>query len=231
MERASEQFVTPTLFEMTCVQCQTAYLALVHEGPDGWEVAFFSKERGGLSTPNTPSAVSFYLDQAHRSESVGALSAAAAMYRSALEMLLHQEGFTTGMLQKKIADLLASTSPPGWRDQIDSDYLDALKQIGNAAIHPNDGDITRQAALDHDLFIALRAVFTELLDTIYERPAIEAARKAQLSRAIQSFKSLRLLLRPLKRRLTRRRRHRPSRRQSRRLPERGSPRATQDHCN
>ena len=101
VERASEQFVTPTLFEMTCVQCQTAYLALVHEGPDGWEVAFFSKERGGLSTPNTPSAVSFYLDQAHRSESVGALSAAAAMYRSALEMLLHQEGFTTGMLQKK----------------------------------------------------------------------------------------------------------------------------------
>jgi hypothetical protein len=189
VEDASNQFIRATLFEMTCVQCHTSYSALVHEGPEGWEVAIFSKERGGLSTPNSPVEVAYYLDQAHRAESVGALSAAAAMYRSALEMLLHKEGYEKGMLNTKITDLLADKSPPASRDQIDSDYLDALKQIGNAAIHPNDGDISKQAALDRELLIALRAVFTELLDTIYERPAIEAARKAQLSGAIQSFKN------------------------------------------
>jgi hypothetical protein len=111
------------------------------------------------------------------------------MYRSALEMLLHKEGYEKGMLNQKIVELLADTSPPAWRDQIDSAYLDALKQIGNAAIHPNDGDITKQAALDRELLIALRAVFSELLDTIYERPVIEAARKARLTGAVQSFKS------------------------------------------
>jgi hypothetical protein len=189
LERASEQFSGPTLFEMTCVQCRTQHTALVHDGPEGFEVAIFSKERGGLSTPNAPTEVAYYLDQAHRAESVGALSAAAAMYRSALEMLLHKEGYANGMLAKKITDLLADSKPPAWRDQIDSAYLDALKQIGNAAIHPNDGDITKQAALDRELLIALRAVFAELLDTIYERPVIEASRKAQLSGAIQSFKS------------------------------------------
>lgn len=110
-------------------------------------------------------------------------------HRSALEMLLHQEGYEKGMLHQKITDLLADGSPPTWRDDIDSAYLDALKQIGNVAIHPNDGDITKQAALDRELLVALRAVFSELLDTIYERPVIEAARKAQLTGAVQSFKS------------------------------------------
>jgi len=47
LEHASEQFIGSTLFEMTCVQCHTSHAALVHEGPEGWEVAIFSKERGG----------------------------------------------------------------------------------------------------------------------------------------------------------------------------------------
>ena len=53
---------------------------------------------GGLAMPNTPEGVAFYLDQAAKSHSVGANSAAIAMYRGALEHLLFQQGYKTGML-------------------------------------------------------------------------------------------------------------------------------------
>ena len=163
-------FQGPSLFRMTCVQCGTTHAALVHEGPDGWELAIFSKERGGFATLHTPDSVSYYLDQAHRAESVGATSAAAGMYRSALEMLLYEQGYTSGLLGKKISNLLSDPTPPDWRDQIHPDYLDALQKIGNGAVHPNDGDVKRQQVLDRELLGLLRAVFEEILDVIYERP-------------------------------------------------------------
>lgn len=177
----------PALFTMMCAQCKSLHTALVHEGPDGYELAIFSAERGGFSTPHTPDSVSYYLDQAHRAESVGATSAAAGMYRSALEMLLYVQGYTKGMLKTKIDDLLADTNPPKWRDQIHPDYLDALKDIGNGAMHPNDGDVKRQRVLDGALLGLLRGVFEEILDAAYERPAVEAARRAKLASAAKSF--------------------------------------------
>jgi len=102
---------TPGLFTATCVQCQLRHDVVVHQGPDGPEIAIFSPERGGFSTPNTPDGVKYYLDQAHRAETVGAASAAVTMYRSALEMLLYEQSYTKGMLNKKIEDLMADSSP------------------------------------------------------------------------------------------------------------------------
>jgi hypothetical protein len=179
---------TPGLFAVSCTQCQLRHDVLVHLGPDGPEIAVFSAERGGFSTPNTPPSVKYYLDQAHRSESVGATSAAVTMYRSALEMLLYDQGYTNGMLDQKIKDLSADTKAPAWRDRIDSEYLDVMKKLGNKAVHPNDGDVEKQKVLDRSLLQQLRTVFEELLDQVYERPAIEAARKAKLSAAAESFK-------------------------------------------
>jgi hypothetical protein len=93
------------------------------------------------------------------------------------------------MLNQKIADLEAATSPPRWRDQIDTEYFEVMKALGNAAIHPNDGDVERQSVLDRELLLQVRALFEELLDVIYERPAKEAARKAALKAAADSFKA------------------------------------------
>ena len=177
------------LLSAICVQCDLIHDVLIHEGPSGPEVAIFSPERGGFSTPNTPDNVKYYLDQAHRAESVGATSAAVTMYRSAVEMLLYEQGYTSGMLAAKIQALLDATSPPPWRDQIDPDYLEVMKQLGNAATHPNDGDVQRQNVLDRELLVHVRAVFEELLDLVYERPAIAAARKANLQAAAASFKT------------------------------------------
>lgn len=171
---------TPALFRLVCVQCKAKAAALVYRGPDGPDIAILSSQRGGLSTPNTPAGVAYYLDQAHRAESVSASSAAAAMYRSALEMLLFQQGYQAGMLDSKIKNLLADSDPPDWRDGIESEYLAVLKRIGNGAMHPNDGDVKRQNVLDRTLLAELRVVFEELLDVVYERPARTAARKAKL---------------------------------------------------
>ena len=173
---------------MTCVQCGLQHSAMVHRGPYGVELAIFSPERGGLSTPNTPPAVGYYLDQAHRAEAAGAASAAAGMYRSALEMLLFEQGYAKGMLAAKIKALLDDDNPPTWRDVVDPDYLEALKDIGNGAMHPNDGDIDRQLELDRDLLTLLRSVFEELLIAIYERPAAERLRRAKLAEAAESFR-------------------------------------------
>jgi hypothetical protein len=180
---------TPALFGLACMQCKTEATALVYAGPDGPDLAILSSARGGLSTPNTPDSVSYYLDQAHRAESIAATSAATAMYRSAVEMLLFEQGYQNGMLNKKIEALLADSNPPAWREQVDSEYLDALKQLGNAAIHPNDGDVTKQRVLDRQLIAEIRVVFEELLDVVYERPAREAARKAKLRSASEAFAS------------------------------------------
>jgi hypothetical protein len=177
----------PSLFTMTCLQCGLDHVALVHDGPDGRELAIFSTARGGLSTPNAPDNVKYYLDQAHRAESVGAVSAAAGMYRSALEMLLYERGFEKGMLDAKIKDLLSAAPPPDWLVRVDSDYLELLKKIANGAMHPNDGDIAHQKVIDRDLLTELRAVFEELLDVIYEEPARKATRKAKLTNASQAF--------------------------------------------
>jgi Domain of unknown function (DUF4145) len=180
-------FEGPALFEMTCVQCLLTHTAVVHKGADGFEMAVFCADRGGFTTPHTPPEVAYYLDQAHRAESVGALSAAAGMYRSALEMLLQEQGYDARMLGPKIKQLTEDPDPPTWLAQIDSAYLGALNKIGNGAMHANDGDIEKQKVLDRELLRLLRAVFEELLDRVYERPAAEAARKARLLATGDSF--------------------------------------------
>lgn len=174
---------TPALFSLECVQCKNENAATVFAGPDGPDLAILTGSRGGLSTPNTPDSVSYYLDQAHRAESMSATSAATAMYRSAVEMLLFEQGYQYGMLNKKIENLLTDSTPPPWRDRVDDEYLKVLKDLGNAAIHPNDGDIEKQKTLDRGLLVEIRVVFEELLDVVYERPARDAARKAKLRSA------------------------------------------------
>jgi hypothetical protein len=79
--------------------------ALVYNGPQGPALAVLPDHDGGPSTPHTPKGVAYYLDQAHRATSVGANSAAIAMFRAALEFTLYGPGFTARMLGPKIAEL------------------------------------------------------------------------------------------------------------------------------
>jgi hypothetical protein len=104
-------------------------------------------------------------------------------------MLLYQHGYTKGMLGTKIQEFLEDeTDPPAWGSRVDPDYLTALSKIGNGALHSNDGDIGRQKEIDVELLLLLRSIFEELMDTVYEQPAREQARKAKLTAASESVK-------------------------------------------
>jgi hypothetical protein len=171
----------PSLFLYTCVQCSAEFTATVHQGPGGPALVVLPSVHAGLTTPNTPAAVAYYLDQAQRAHTLGANSAAVAMFRAALEQLLHEQGYSTGMLATKLKALEASImdgTARAWVKDLDTEFLSLLKDLGNGAIHPNGGDISKQAVLDAALVRQLTAVFQYLLFTVYEVPLRTAALKA-----------------------------------------------------
>jgi hypothetical protein len=171
------------LCRLRCVQCDAPYTALKYQGPAGPVLAMLPSTNGGLSTPHTPEAVAYYLDQAHKARSLGANSAAMAMFRAALEQLLYGQGYQAGMLDRKIKDLeaaIADNSAPAWARELDTDYLKAIKELGNGAIHTNGGDVKKQENLDSQLIVAVEATVAGLLHLIYEIPHMKMTRLTDL---------------------------------------------------
>src|SRR5262249_41130742 len=128
---------------------------------------------GGLTTPHTPDGVGYYLDQASKAQSSGANSAAIAMFRGALEHLLFEQGYQTGMLSSKLTQLetqIKNGQAPKWAIDLDMEFLDVMKELGNGAIHPNNGDIKKQRELDNDLIERVKETFHMLLFLVYELP-------------------------------------------------------------
>jgi hypothetical protein len=183
--------VAPCLLRYTCVECRRRYTALVYRGPSGPALAIFPESLGGLATPHTPEAVAYYLDQAHKSESVSALSAAITMFRAAIEHLLFEQGYTVRTLGSKItrleADIKAGSAAPRWARELDIEFLRVLKELGNYSIHPNEGDVSKQAQFDGPLLVEVKATVVELLDLVYEEPRRRADRLAALKAAEAEF--------------------------------------------
>ncbi len=173
LQPLDRQPITPKLYKYTCVQCKTTFTALIYEGPDGPTLTVLPSCRGGLTTPHTPSGVSYYLDQASKAQSIGANSAAIAMFRGALDHLLFEQGYVKGMLGNKLDQLekdITNNIAPKWAMELDVEFLSVMKELGNGAIHPNDGDITKQSALDNDLIEGVKETFLMLLYLVYEHP-------------------------------------------------------------
>jgi len=167
-----EQLI-PSLFTFVCVQCETRFTVVIYQGPDGPALAVLPSCHGGLRTPHTPPGVAFYLDQAQRAQSVGANSAAIAMFRGALEHLLFEQGYKTGTLGFKIKQLcedIKKGSAPKWALELETEFLEVIKDLGNGSIHPNDGDVAKQAVLDNKLLALVKETFRILLFLIYEVP-------------------------------------------------------------
>jgi hypothetical protein len=179
---------SPSMFLAVCLECRSRLTLVVHRGPDGPQLVALPQAYGGLSSPNTPTGVSYYLDQAERAKSVASLSAAVVMYRAALEQLLHEQGVKGGMLGNRLETLEKTDAPPWWRDQLDQAYLSVINKLGSAAIHVNHGDVGQQAVFDEQLLLEVRELFTELLDLVYERESQKASRLARLQEAASSIK-------------------------------------------
>jgi hypothetical protein len=178
---------SPALFIAVCLECESGMTLVVFPGPQGMQLVALPSTYGGLSTPNTPESVAFYLDQAQKCQAMGALSAAVAMYRAALEHVLHEQGYTEGMLGKRIETLMADEHPPEWRGRLGDEYLGVINKLANAAIHANNGDVSQQMVFDAELLRGVRELFIELLDEIYEQPTIRANRLARLREAAGSI--------------------------------------------
>ncbi|WCB95420.1 DNA binding protein [Baekduia alba] len=173
----------PSVFRLTCVQCQAAMIVVAYVSPDGPQVVALPSTYGGLSTPNSPKGVGHYLDQAERALAVGAFTAAMTMYRAALEQILLDQGYKARMLGPKIKELETDPNPPRWFRDLDPGFLDVIRKLGNLATHAGDGNIDEQKKLDKTLIAEVRALFVELLDDIYEAPARRRARLATLQQA------------------------------------------------
>jgi hypothetical protein len=153
---------------------------LVYRAAHGPALALFANTTAGLSTPRTPPGAAYYLDQAYKAESVGALSAAATMFRAAVEHILYEQGFTRRMLGPKVEDLwkaIERHSAPEWARGLDPDELRVLKDLADFSVHPNEGDISKQAAFDPTLLAQVKGTVLDLLDVIYEARARRAERR------------------------------------------------------
>jgi hypothetical protein len=178
----------PVLFLYDCIQCDAAWSVLVYPSLDDLRMALLPAHfgAGGIATTNAPVGVAYYLDQAARCHYISANSAAITMFRSALEWLLEDQGFTERMIGPKLIALdkaIAQGSAPSWVNEIGPEYLKVIKDLGNIAVHTNAGDLAKQDALDAQLYREVELTFLELLEVVYERPATRAQRLAELKKA------------------------------------------------
>lgn len=181
----------PYVFKTRCLQCEHEAILVIYKGAEQVEMAVLHDTYGGCVTPNTPNEVKYYIDQAFRARSVGAMSAAMTMYRSALEWIMYDQGYKNGMLGKKIGELqndMVEGKAPKWAQEINTDFLEAIKEIGNGAIHTNGGDISKQKEIDKELIEIVDIVFAELLDKIYEQPMRSAGNLTRLQEVVSKIK-------------------------------------------
>lgn len=181
----------PYVFKTKCLQCEHEAVLVIYQGAEQMEMAVLHDTYGGCVTTHTPNEVKYYIDQAFRARSVGAMSAAMTMYRSALEWIMYDQGYTNGMLGKKISELqndITAGKAPKWAQEINTDFLEAIKEIGNGAIHTNGGDISKQKEIDKELIEIVDIVFAELLDKIYEQPMRSAGNLSKLQQVVSKIK-------------------------------------------
>jgi hypothetical protein len=165
----------PSLLVFTCEQCALHINCLVYDEWRGTTIdtklIVFPSQAGGLSTPHTPAEVKHSVDEAYKCQCVDAVGAAIEMYRVALEQLLDEQGYKTGMLNAKIealeADRSAGNAKP-WATDLDIEMLVILRKLGNYVAHPK--IIEALFELNAETLVGVQEVFQFLLAEVYEQP-------------------------------------------------------------
>lgn len=186
LKPAIDKHPLPLRLRLECLRCGKARPVLVaYRGPDGPEVIILHEHRGAGS-PETPNDVAYYLDQARRASGAGAHSAAASMYRAAVEMMLFGFGYKQRMLGPKLdalrKDRIAGTAKPS-AILFDDEFADLARQLGNGAIHANKGAAKRQRALDADVVAAVESVINGVLRRVYDEPAADKLNRKKIREA------------------------------------------------
>lgn len=175
------------VFGLKCVQCETIFTAVMYSGPNGESVCVLPSAYGGLTTPHAPESAKFYCDQAARAASVGAYTAALAMLRPAVDIVLESNGYTKKWLGDKLAALerdINDDTGALWARQYNHEFLIALKHLANDALHTRANQVSALAARqDEQLYRSSEISIAQLLETIYERPHREQDRLTTLQNA------------------------------------------------
>lgn len=174
-------------FFLICRQCGGTTTAVLYPiVGDDFGLALLH-DKFGDAPANSPLGLAYYLDQARRSEAAGARSAAIAMYRSALDHVLHDQGFTSGTVAEKIAALEdhrdRGPGAPAWLDDLDADFLAVIKELAAASTDPDVVPVPARVAADRDLVRVMEATFAALLDLVYLRDARQKEYLARLQAA------------------------------------------------
>lgn len=163
---------TASLIAFICQQCSSKLVGLIFDHEDPKYVLLSLDLVTGRSLSKTPTRVLHFVDQAQKCQLAGAYGAAVAMYRVALEQILHDQGYTNGMLNQKIEELatkIDAGSAKGWELNWDSEMLHTLRKIGNLLIHPK--NLNALIESDEELAYSSKAVIEFMLHEIYELPA------------------------------------------------------------
>lgn len=182
--------VFPSLWIATCKQCNEQHFIVLYKLNNNKKILIISESFQGIATNHTPDAVKYYLDEAYKCKMIGANSACVSMYRAALEQVLFEQGYTDGMLNKKIRKLEEDKKngcSKEWVMNIDEDIFKYIKNLGNGSIHPNDGDISKQYTFNNRLIDSIDIVFKEILNQVYEIPIEKRKLKERLKEAAKIF--------------------------------------------
>ena len=146
----------PLVYELECLQCKSKACLIIQKMNNEVKEIILYEKNGGCASKNSPEGVKYYLNEAKLSKQIGANSASMAMYRAALDFLLYEQGYTKGMLGKKIGKIekdRENNCGPKWVMEIEPQFLEAIKE-----------------EIDERLLNLVDIVFSELLDKIYEQP-------------------------------------------------------------
>lgn len=163
-----------------CRQCLNETFLIRHTVDGEPTLTFVYSTSLQYDTSGVPDGINYYMGQAFKSKSVGAYSAAMAMYRSALEFLLYESEFKESRLVDKIKSF--EKTPPAWATSLSSQFMDIIRELGNDSVHPNGGDISEQEKFDFEMLEAVEITMNELIERAYILPQKERDRLSILNK-------------------------------------------------
>lgn len=174
-----------------CLQCSSEFIILLTRENNSYSLLNIPVSFVGIISSSCPATVIYYIDQAYRSKAMGATSAAVVMYRSSLENLLYEQGFESGQLFDKIKKLqkqIDDGDAPKWTLLFDANMMNIIRELGNYAVHPNNGDISKQREMDNNLLVKVEFMLKRLMEYVYVIPAKEKEAMEDMNRTLKSLK-------------------------------------------
>lgn len=173
-----------------CPECQSATIEIGHTlDPTGnmiWARVFPVGANRGPVPAEVPESIANDYVEACNVLSISA-KASAALSRRCLQQILRSHGYWGKDLAKEIDSLLNETDPKKALPLRLRETIDAIRNFGNFAAHPNENKATLEIidVEPHEAEWCLETI-EELFEHFYVGPTVAAAKKAALNAKLAS---------------------------------------------